>query len=155
MKLHNILNEEFIKTDCTAATAEDALKEMIDCLKSKNKITNENMTLKKLMEREKLGSTSIGKHSAVPHAKLKGIKEPIIYIAISKDGILYNKKDKTIVHLIILILSPIDAPIIHLQILAAAASLIKKSDKFIKEMLSIESPEELLKIIKKYESLND
>ena len=106
------------------------------------------MTLKKLMERERLGSTSIGKYSAVPHAKLKGIEEPIIYIAISKDGILYNKKDKTIVHLIILILSPIDAPIVHLQILAAAAS-------FIKEMLTIESPEELLKIIKKYENLND
>ena len=155
MKLHNIIETDMINVDCTATNAEDVLEEITLILKSKNKISNENLTLKKLIEREKLGSTSIGNHSAVPHTKLKGISEPIIFIAISKKGILYNKKDKTTVHLIILILSPIDAPIIHLQILAAAASLIKKSDKLINEILAINSPEELMKIIKKYENIDD
>ena len=107
------------------------------------------------MEREALGSTSIGNYSAVPHTKLKELKEPVIAIGTSKDGITYNETDKEPVHFIILILSPNYSPIIHLQILAAAASLIKKSKNLIEEILAAQNPEELVGIIQKYETSND
>lgn len=75
-------------------TTEEVLKEIILDLKEKKKISNDKLILNKLIERERLGTTSIGNHAAVPHTKIKGLKEPIIFLAISKKGIQYHKKDK-------------------------------------------------------------
>lgn len=155
MKLYSILKPELIKLNCTAKTTEGLLKELLYVLKLRGKISNEATILAKLMERERLGSTSIGHYSAVPHTKLKELKEPVITIGTCKDGVVYNEADQEPVHLIILILSPNYSPIIHLQILAAAASLIKKSKKLIEETLDAQSPEELVGIIQKYETADD
>lgn len=155
MKLYNFLKPGLIRINCRESNTEDLLREMVHLLKRENAISNENLILKKLVEREKLGSTSIGNNSAVPHTKVKEIKDPIISIYVSKTGIRYHESDKEPVHLIILILSPDYSPIIHLQVLAAAASLIKKSDHLIKEILSSKTPEELINIIKKYETSDD
>lgn len=155
MKLYTLLKKELIRINCQSSNTEDILREMAGDLKAKGIVPDEEAILKKLMEREKMGSTSIGNKSAVPHTKLKDLKNPVIAIGISKKGIKYHVEDKEPVHLIILILSPNNAPIIHLQILAAAAALIKKSDRLIKEMLSAETPEELIDIIRKYEAADE
>jgi len=155
MKLYSILKPELIKLNCTSSTTEGVLKELLYLLKLREKISDEDQILKKLMEREKLGSTSIGNHSAVPHTKLKELKEPMIAIGTIKDGIVYNKTDAEPVHLVILILSPNISPIIHLQILAAAASLIKKSKRLIDDILEAESCEALISTIQKYETSDD
>ena len=155
MKLYSSLKPELIKLNCSATTTEECLKELLDLLELRDKISSQEPILKKLMEREKLGSTSIGHHAAVPHTKLKDLKEPIISIGTSKEGILYNEADKEPVHFIILILSPNYSPIIHLQILAAAASLIKKSGRLIEEILAARSPEELIRLIQDYETPDD
>jgi mannitol/fructose-specific phosphotransferase system IIA component (Ntr-type) len=155
MKLYNSLKPELIKIDCSSTDTEGLLSELIYQLKLQNKVSNQENILQKLMEREKLGSTSIGNHAAVPHTKLKDIKEPIIAIGTSKAGFLYNDADKEPVHLIILILSPNFSPIIHLQILAAAASLIKKPGRLIQEVKATNSAEELISVIQKYETSDD
>ncbi len=155
MKLYNSLKPEFVTLACSASSAEEILKELIHGLKLKNKIADENLILAKLIEREKLGSTSIGNHSAVPHTKLKELKEPVISIGTSIKGIRYHENDKQLVHLIILILSPSYSPIIHLQILAAAASLIKKAAPLIEDLLAAKSPEELIRIVQDYETYDD
>lgn len=155
MKLYNMLKPELIKINCTAETTEGLLKELVYNLKLKDKISDEEPILRKLMEREKLGSTSIGNHSAVPHTKLKEITEPIVAIGTSKAGIRYNEADKEPVHFIILILSPNYSPIIHLQILAAAASVIKKTGPLVEDILAAESPEQLIDVIREYETSDD
>lgn len=144
-----------VKIDCQNTSTPDVLKEIIQYLKEKKMITHDKQILTKLLEREKLGSTSIGNHSAVPHTKIKGLGEPILFVAISKKGILYHEQDSEPVHLIILILSPNDSPIVHLQILAAAASLIKKSDSLVEELVASSNAEELIDIIKKYENQDE
>lgn len=155
MKLYNMLKPELIKINCTAATTEEFLKEMVYNLKLNDKISDEEPILRKLMEREKLGSTSIGNHSAVPHTKLKEITEPVVAIGTSKAGIRYNEADKEPVHFIILILSPNYSPIIHLQILAAAASVIKKTGPLVEDILAAGSPEQLINVIREYETSDD
>lgn len=151
MKLSDLLKPELIKFNCQETATGDLLREMLHDLELKSKISNADKILEKLLEREKLGSTSIGNFSAVPHTKLKGLKEPVVAVGVSRKGIQYHEGDKEPVHLIIMILSPDKSPIVHLQILAAAASLIKKSKRLIKEIPSSETPEQLFNIIKKYE----
>lgn len=155
MKLYNTLKPELIKIGCHSTGTEAFLKELLYHLKQKNKIVNETTILKKLMEREGLGSTSIGNHAAVPHTKLKEINDPIIAIGTSTEGFMYHENDKEPVHLVILILSPNFSPIIHLQILAAAASLVKKAGRLTRDILEAATPEELISVIQQYETSND
>jgi mannitol/fructose-specific phosphotransferase system IIA component (Ntr-type) len=155
MKLYSSLKPEFIKLDCSATSAEEVLTELIHCLKVKAMIHDESLILDKLIEREKLGSTCIGNHSAVPHTKLKELKQPIICIGTSQQGIQYHESDKEPVHLIILILSPSFSPIIHLQILAAAASLIKKRGALINDLLAAGTSHELISVIQRYEEKHE
>lgn len=152
MKLYSSLKPEFIKLECTANNAEDMLRELLHSLKIKNIISDEDLILERLLEREKLGSTSIGNHAAVPHTKLKELKEPVICIGTSPNGIQYHKEDKEKVNLVILILSPNYSPIIHLQILAAAASLIKKRGSLIDDLMAAPTAHDLIALIEKYET---
>ncbi len=155
MKLYNHLKPQYVKLDLKASDTKEFLKELIHSLKLSDQRLDETMILQKLVEREKLGSTSIGNLSAVPHTKLKELKEPIISIATSRQGIRYHEDDKQLVHLVILILSPNYSPIIHLQILAAAAALIKKKGRLINDLLSAESGSQLIEIVQKYETDDD
>ncbi len=155
MKLSNILEQELLVTELDTTDTTEVLKKMTRFLKEKNKISDDNSILTKLLEREKLASTSIGKNTAIPHAKIKDLKKPIIMIALCKKGFLYNPEDNEPVHLIILVLSPSGAPALHLQILAAAAALVKKPGNIIGEFLKANNSMELAEIIKKFEEIND
>ncbi|MEN8223508.1 MAG: PTS sugar transporter subunit IIA [Acidobacteriota bacterium] len=155
MKLSNIIDPELLISELNTEDTTEALKIMTDLLKEKKKISNSREILNKLLAREKLASTSIGKNTAIPHAKIKDIKNPIMMIGICRKGFLYNPSDKEPVNLLILVLSPSGAPALHLQILAAAASLIKKPGNLIGEMLKSQNNTELVNIIKKFEEIND
>ncbi len=142
-----------IRLDSEAEDRETFLNQLIETLDLNKKETG--TLLEKLMERERQGSTSIGNHSAVPHAKSKNIKEPLVAVGISKKGFLYHPGDTEPVHLVILILSPSNSPVIHLQILAAAASLIKKGKPLIENLLTVTRPQELINVVKEYETENE
>ena len=155
MKLTSIIKQDLILTNIKSSNTSAILEELTLFLKEKRIINDAAMILKKLIEREELASTSIGFHTAIPHTKIKELKKPVLLIAVSKAGILYNESDKEPVHLIILVLSPSSSPALHLQILAAAASLIKKRGNLIKDILNVKNSIELTDIIEKYEKAND
>jgi len=155
VKLSKIIDPELLLTELNSDVTDDVLKEMTEFLKKKNKISDSKLILNKLIERERLASTSIGKNTAIPHAKIKDLKNPIIMIAVCKKGFIYNPNDTEPVHLIILVLSPSGAPALHLQILAAAASLIKRHGNLLEELLKAKNNVELAEKIKKFEELND
>lgn len=155
MKLSNLIDQELLISELKTENATEALEIMTDLIQEKKKISNSREILVKLLEREKLASTSIGKNTAIPHAKIKNLKNPIIMIAICRKGFSYNPADKEPVNLLILVLSPAGAPALHLQILAAAASLIKKPGNLIGELLKSKSNSEIVDLIKKFEEIND
>ena len=155
MKLSSIIDRELLVTDLKLRDTNGVLTELTNLLKQKNKISDTEPILEKLLEREKLASTSIGKNTAIPHARIKEIKTPILVMALCREGFLYNTNDSEPVHLVILVLSPSGSPALHLQILAAAASLIKRPGNLIGELLKVKSCDEFAVIIKKIEEIND
>lgn len=155
MKLTSILKPEFIKVDCRADSRETLLAEMVSELAGMGLVVEDQRIIRKLLERENMGSTSIGNHAAVPHTKVHGLQSPIVFIAVSRKGVRYSEGDKDRVHLAILILSPTESPIVHLQILAAAASLIKHSKNLIRDILNADTRESVMEIIRRNESEND
>ncbi|MEA2005785.1 MAG: PTS sugar transporter subunit IIA [Acidobacteriota bacterium] len=156
MKVHNLLMQDMIITDIESQKGEEVLKEMVDFLKKKNVITREKDLYEKLLQREKLGSTAIGDGVAIPHCKLKGAKDPILLLAVSKKGVDFSSLDGKPAHIFFLVVSSPDNPSLNLQILAAIAHLVRKSNGLlVKKILNAKNIQSILGIIKEEEEKID
>ena len=151
MKLHNLLIRDLIIEELDSQDREEALKEMVNFLKKKKKVNKEKELYEKLLQREELGSTAIGEGVAIPHCKMKGVKNPIILLAISKKNIDFQSLDGKPSNLFFLVVSSPDNPSLNLQILAAIASLVRKSGSLLKKILSAENISGILEIIREEE----
>lgn len=151
MKLYNLLMQDMVITELESHDREGVLKEMVVFLKKKNKIAKDKELFEKLLQREKLGSTAIGEGVAIPHCKMKGIKNPIVMLAVSKKGVDYQSLDGKPTYVFFLVVSSPDNPSLNLQILAAIAHLVRKSSSLEKKILRAESISSLLDVIRKEE----
>ena len=130
---------------------EEVLKEMIGFLKKRNRITKEKDLYEKLIQRERLGSTAIGEGVAIPHCKMKGLKDPIVMLAVSEKGVNFYSIDGKPSHLFFLVVSSPDNPSLNLQILAAIAHLVRKANSLLKKVLEAKNVPDILDIIKEEE----
>lgn len=130
---------------------EDVLKEMVNFLKKKNRISKEKDLYEKLIQREKLGSTAIGDGVAIPHCKIKGVKNPILMLAISKKGVNFHSLDGKPSKVFFLVVSSPDNPSLNLQILAAIAHLVRKANSLLKKIIEAMSIEAILDVIREEE----
>jgi len=76
-------------------------------------------------QREDAMGTSLGDGIAVPHARLPGLKEPVIIMARATTGIDWNAPDGLPVRLIFLLLTSVDAAGQQIRILGAIAKALK------------------------------
>ena len=151
MKIQNLLIHDMILLGLESKEREDVLREMVSFLKKRNRIAREKDLYEKLTQREKLGSTAIGGGVAIPHCKLKGIKDPVVMLAISKNGVNFHSLDGKPSHLFFLVTSSPDNPSLNLQILAAIAHLVRKANSLLKKVLAAENVPEILDIIREEE----
>ena len=151
MKLHNLLKQDMIITELESEDREGVLKEMVDFLKKKKIIAKDQELFKKLLQREKLGSTAIGEGVAIPHCKMKGVKNPVVMLAVSKKSVDYQSLDGKPTYVFFLVVSSPDNPSLNLQILAAIAHLVRKSSSLEKKILRAENISSILDVIRKEE----
>ena len=86
-----------------------------------------------LFAREKLGSTGLGQGVAIPHGRVKGLKEALGALVRMKQTIPFDAPDGQPVALIFVLLVPDRATDAHLQILSELAQMF--SDKPFRERL--------------------
>ncbi len=151
MKLHNLLIKDMIIEELDSQDKEGALKEMVSFLKRRKKISKEKELYGKLLQREELGSTAIGEGVAIPHCKMKGVKNPIVLLAISRKSIDFQSLDGNPSNIFFLVVSSPDNPSLNLQILAAIASLVRKSESLLKKILNAKNASTILEIIREEE----
>ncbi|WP_410498550.1 PTS sugar transporter subunit IIA [Chitinibacter sp. S2-10] len=87
-----------------------------------------------LFAREKLGSTGLGQGVAIPHGRIKGLKEATGAFVRLSTPIPFDAPDGKPVSLIFVLLVPANATDLHLQILSELAQLF--SDKQLREELN-------------------
>ena len=104
-----------------------------------------------LFAREKLGSTGLGQGIAIPHGRIKGLKEAVGALVRMKQPIPFDAPDGQAVNLIFVLLVPDRATDVHLQILSELAQMF--SDKpFRERLLSGTSAAELHQLIAEWQS---
>lgn len=86
-----------------------------------------------LLIREKLGSTGLGQGVAIPHGRIKGLREAAAALIRMKKPIPFDAPDGKPVSLICALLVPEQATDLHLQILSELAQMF--SDKNFREDL--------------------
>ena len=151
MKLHNLLMQDMIIAELESQDRESVLREMVIFLKKRNKITKKKELYEKLIQREKLGSTAIGEGVAIPHCKVKGVKDPVLMLAISKKSVDFHSLDGKPTYIFFLVVSSPDNPSLNLQILAAIAHLVRKSHSLIKKILEAKNVSAILDVIREEE----
>lgn len=86
-----------------------------------------------LFARERLGSTGLGEGVAIPHGRIKGLKEATGALVRLAEPIPFDAPDGQPVGLLVFLLVPENATEEHLEILSAVAELL--SDRAIRETL--------------------
>jgi PTS system nitrogen regulatory IIA component len=89
-----------------------------------------------LFAREKLGSTGLGQGIAIPHGRIKGLKEAVGALVRLRQAIAFDAPDGQPVNLIFVLLVPEKATDLHLQMLSELAQMF--SDKALREKLLTE-----------------
>ena len=90
-----------------------------------------------LNAREALGSTALGAGVAIPHGRVKGLKQPIAAFIRLKNPIDFAAPDGEAVSMLIFLLVPEKATQEHLEILSSIAQLLSDADA--RKILSTES----------------
>ncbi len=102
-----------------------------------------------LAAREKLGSTGLGQGIAIPHGRIKGLKDARGAFLRLREPVAFDAPDGKPVAQVFVLLVPEQATDLHLQLLSELAQMF--SEKAFRERLaSAESAEELVQLFREW-----
>ncbi len=105
-----------------------------------------------LFARERLGSTGLGHAVAIPHGRIKGLKNPLAAVIRTRAPIGFDAPDDEPVNLLIFLLVPESATQRHLEILSEIAEML--SDRDLRERLQAQADAATLhKLISEWQPL--
>lgn len=146
MELTEFISPQLIKLELQSTRKVDAIKELIDLLDRAGYVTDAEAFLKSVLEREKVGSTGIGKGIAIPHSRTATVREVVVAIGRSPAGIEFDALDNKPVQLIFLIAAPVESGGLYLKALARLSRLLRYQE-FRNELMDAKTVDEVIKII--------
>ena len=99
-----------------------------------------------LFSRERLGSTGLGQAVAVPHGRIKGLRDSVGAVVRLAEPIAFDAPDSQPVSLLIFLLVPEQATQFHLDLLSELAQMLSERE-FREALLREPSASELHKLI--------
>jgi nitrogen PTS system EIIA component len=103
-----------------------------------------------LFARERLGSTGLGQGVAIPHGRIKGLKDAVAAFIRLEEPVAFDAPDGRPVQLLVFLLVPEQATQQHLDILSELAQML--SDKAFREgLLSATDPKALHTMLANWE----
>lgn len=144
VKISNLLRLEQICLDLKATNKISVIKEMISMI-HKSKVSNPEGLFQCLLEREELETTGIGDGIALPHGRTDVVKEMIVLLGRSNQGIDYKALDDKPVNLLFMIVAPKNESTKVLKMLAKISRFFNNSD-FRQQLMDVQSPKEALRL---------
>jgi PTS system nitrogen regulatory IIA component len=129
-----------------SVTSKKRLFEQAGLLFENNHGIERSKVFDSLFARERLGSTGLGEGVAIPHGRIKGLKEALAAVVRLAEPIPFDAPDDRPVQLLVFLLVPENATEEHLELLSELAELL--SDRSIREsLLSCEDPAQMHRIL--------
>lgn len=150
MNVHEYLKEHHIFFDLEAGDKKHVLEKFVSALKKKGLISREKIILEELLKRENLGSTGLEKGIAVPHALIKKLKEPVVALALIKEGIDFKAVDQMPTYIILLLIGNKDNPGFQIKLLGHICRMVKET-AFVEKVKKAETSHEIRSILQEEE----
>jgi PTS system nitrogen regulatory IIA component len=142
MNMMDMLKSEYIICNLKSKNKEEVLTELSNVFHFEGEQIHSEDILRALVARENLGSTGIGEGIAIPHAKIHGLKNPMISFGRSISGIPFDSLDGKPAQLFFAILVPDHSTGLHLKLLASLSRMMKDTE-FRSQLLKARSAEEI------------
>lgn len=149
MRLTDVLLPETIMLNLAAREKVSAIQELATSAAKASGVRLDEM-IRVILEREKLGSTGIGKGVAIPHGKLKSIRNPILGFGLSQEGVDFDALDGLPVYLFFLLITPENEPGTHIKLLSQIAKLMK-NDMVKARLRQSSQPQQIIDILRSEE----
>jgi len=147
MKISELIDLPLIQLNMKAKSKDHVIRELCKILKSENRISDLNLFIDDVFEREALGSTGIGFQIAIPHTKSKYVTKPSLVFARTEHSVDFESLDNEPARLFFLIAMPVEGTHSHLRVLALLSrNLIH--EEFRDQLLEAKTAKEALSILK-------
>ena len=138
--------EEYLTLSCTVIRDDISHKKQLMTLISElacqgNKKLKPQNIFHALIERERIGNTYMGHHIAIPHARIKSLKKPLMILIKLNSSLSYGKNEEK-ADIIFSLLVPEEATDNHLSLLSQLAELLR-SEHYRENLRKAENAEEL------------
>lgn len=124
----------------------EVLLELIELLDKLGEVEDVEKVKERIFYREQLMSTGIGLGIGVPHVRIEGVKEPVVAIGVSHNGIPdYQSIDNKIVKIIVMIVAGKEQHQKYIRLLSQVVSKLK-NPRVIENLIKARSTDEIYRI---------
>lgn len=127
-----LLKPEYVLLDLDARSKDALFTEIANRMADTLGLSPKDIA-KSLIKREQLGSTGLGQGVAIPHGRIKQLKQAAGVFVRTLTAVPFEAPDNEPVRLLFVLLVPEHATDLHLQILSELAQLL--SDRSLRERL--------------------
>jgi len=124
MEIEDLLSAGDILLDFKASSKKHVIQTLARKMATKAGL-NDRLVFDKLLERERLGSTGVGKGVAIPHARINGLNGITGLFAKLSSPVDFDSVDDRPVDLVFMLLAPEEAGADHLKALARISRLLR------------------------------
>ncbi|MBN2244382.1 MAG: PTS sugar transporter subunit IIA [Candidatus Aminicenantes bacterium] len=150
MKICYFLEKDHIFLDLKTRNKQELLKELVEQMKLRGLILNDEVVLNELLKRESICSTGLEQGIAVPHTLTEEVKKPLIAMVLIKAGMDFEAVDQKPTYVLLLLLGPKNDPGLQLRILAHICRLVKETP-IVEKLKKADSAEDICNIFKQEE----
>jgi PTS system nitrogen regulatory IIA component len=125
--LSSLLREGVILGSQSSETRKQILGVLAEAIGDKHDIDGRDI-FDAVIERENLGSTSVGEGVAIPHARIPGLKAPVGAFVRLHEGVDFDSIDGRACDLIFMLLAPNAAGADHLRALAQVSRAFRHAE---------------------------
>ncbi len=146
MKIIELLKPACILPEMQATTKKAALEELAKTLVPGPDGLELSKVMEVLLDRERLGSTGIGDHIAIPHGKLPQLSHLALCFGRSLKGVDFDSMDGKLSQLFFMLLAPVNSAGLHLKALAKISRMLM-SQTFRDNLMKAPGAEEIYRLI--------
>jgi mannitol/fructose-specific phosphotransferase system IIA component (Ntr-type) len=137
--------DRIIRLDDTSKN--DCLRSLVRTLARSGGLEDEEAIYNAILEREKLLSTGFGLGLAIPHAKLRVVKDFLVGLGIHRTGVNFDSLDDEPVHVLVMILGPDQRQDEYLKVLSRVTAFLKDNRE---KLIGLDSADDIYELTLDY-----
>lgn len=145
MKIVDFLRPEGVLPDLGGRSAPEVLAELCRPVATQHGLDATRL-LQALLDREKLGSTSVGEGVAIPHGRLAGLPSLTAVLGRAPGGVEFRSVDGKPVRLFLALFAPENAAGLYVKVLARVSRLFR-SPAFREAILAAPDAAAMLRLV--------